>query len=187
MRNESSFAGRLHRVAPAFAGLCLAALACNAPVAAGTLSDAQILGIYIQVNSFDIETALLGRAQAGSDAVRSLAEHVASDHTGVRQAAYALAAKCDVVPMLPPDRNAVADDHGRTLARLLALKGVEFDTAYLQHEAAFHRTAIDAVRTTLLPEAQCADLQAHFREVLPAFEHHLRQTEAASGLVAAGK
>src|SRR5262245_56735272 len=35
---------------------------------AGQLSDAQIMGIYIQVNGFDIDTALLGRSQAGSPA-----------------------------------------------------------------------------------------------------------------------
>ena len=40
--------------------LGLAALA-GAAAAADTLSDSQVLGIYIQVNSFDVETALLAR------------------------------------------------------------------------------------------------------------------------------
>src|SRR6266702_2033120 len=73
---------------------------------AGTLSDAQIVGIYIQVNGFDIDTALLGRSQASSEAVRRLAEHVAADHLGVRQAIYAIAEKCGASPVLPVERNA---------------------------------------------------------------------------------
>src|SRR5262249_36501077 len=71
---------------------------------ASELTDAQILAIYVQVNTFDIETALLGRAQAKSDAVRSLATHVAADHTGVRQNAYALATQCGATLELPPAR-----------------------------------------------------------------------------------
>src|SRR5580765_771831 len=47
-------------------------------------TDAEILGTYIQVNGFDVETALLGRSQASSPAVRELATRVSSDHLGVR-------------------------------------------------------------------------------------------------------
>jgi hypothetical protein len=43
---------------------------------------------------------------------------------------------------------------------------------------AFHQSAIEAVRNTLLPAATCPALKAHFNTVLPAFEHHLTLTEA---------
>jgi len=145
---------------------------------AGTLSDAQIAGIYIQMNGFDIDTALLGRSQASSEAVRKLAEHVAADHIGVRQAIYGIAEKCGALPVLPSERIAAAVEHDETLARLLVLKGAEFDKAYVEHEVAFHRAAIEAVKTALLPSATCPELQAHLKLVLPAFEHHLLQTEA---------
>lgn len=157
--------------------LCAMAAGFSTAATAGTLNDAQILGIYIQVNGFDIESALLGRAQTGSDAVRSLAEHVATDHLGVRQGAFALAEKCKVTPVLPAERNAVAVEHNKTMTKLLALKGGEFDKAYMQYEVEFHRAAIDAVRSALLPAASCPELKAHFKEVLPAFEHHLSHTE----------
>src|SRR4051812_16797262 len=77
------------------------------------LNDAEVLGIYIQVNGFDIETALLARAQAKSNAVRTLATHVSTDHMGVRQAAHDLAAKCAVTPTLPSSRDAAALEHGQ--------------------------------------------------------------------------
>ncbi|MEP6622683.1 MAG: DUF4142 domain-containing protein [bacterium] len=140
------------------------------------LTDAEILGIYIQVNGFDIETALLGRAQASSPAVRELATQVSSDHMAVRQGAYDLAAKCSVSPALPSGRNAVAVEHGRAMTKLMALKGNEFDKAYVQHEVAFHRAAVDAVRQALLPAAACPALKAHFTEILPALEHHYSET-----------
>lgn len=165
-----------HCLAPLILGLGIATLA--GPASADTLTDAQILGIYIQVNSFDIETALLGRALAGSDAVRAMAEQVSTDHLGVRQVAYTLAEKCGAAPQLPSSRNADAIEHGKTMARLAALKGANFDKAYVQYETAFHTAAIGAVRTVLLPSASCALLHAHFKEILPAFEHHLAMTQA---------
>jgi putative membrane protein len=146
----------------------------SAPAA---LSNAEVLGTYIQVNGFDVETALLARAQARSTAARDLAARVAEDHLGVRQAAYALAVTCKASPVLPNNRTAAAVEHGRAMHDLAALSGAEFDRAYLKHEVAFHRAAIDAVRKVLLPATTCAALRAHFTDVLPAMEHHLAETE----------
>jgi putative membrane protein len=183
-RSATLIETHMHIKSP-LAALAVAALACTGPVMAGQLNDGQILGIYIQVNGFDIETALLGSAEGASEDVRSLARHVASDHSGVRQAAYGLAEKCRVTPTLPAERIAAAIDHGKALAKLQGLKGAEFDRAYAQHEVAFHRAAIEAVKTALLPSAQCAELKAHFAQVLPAFAHHLEQTEAVAAKVGA--
>jgi len=171
-RNSSPFS-LLQTAAIAIVGLIAFS---SSSMAAGP-DDAQILGIYIQVNSFDIETALLGRAQGGSDGVKKLAEHVSSDHLGVRQAAQSLATKCNVTPALPTDRNAAMNEHGQALTTLSSLKGAAFDKAYLEHEVAFHRGAINAIRTVLLPASTCPALQAHFKEILPALEQHLAHTE----------
>lgn len=149
----------------------------TAGIAPNAMSDAEVLGIYIQVNGFDVETALLGRSQANSNAVRELAARVSSDHQGVRLAAFDLAAKCKVSPVVPANRDAAAIEHGRAMTKLTALTGVEFDKAYLLHEVAFHRSAIDAVRQSLLPSATCPALKAHFKDVLPALERHLSETE----------
>ncbi|KAF2992181.1 DUF4142 domain-containing protein [Methylocystis sp. MJC1] len=153
-------------------------LTASVPAQAASLDDAQILGIYIQVNSFDIESALLARAQGASAALRKLAAHVAADHIGVRKAAYDLARKCGVTPATPAKRVSAASDHAAAMQRLAALQGAEFDNAYLRHEEAFHAGAIDAAKKLLEPAASCAELRAHLQEILPAFEGHLSQTRA---------
>jgi predicted outer membrane protein len=83
----------------ALAGSAVVATASNSHSTIAAVSDAEILGTYIQVNGFDVETALLGRSQASLNAVRELAVRVSSDHLGVRQAAFDLAAKCKVWPV----------------------------------------------------------------------------------------
>lgn len=165
-------------------GALLAAITMyTGPVQADALSDAQILGIYVQVNSFDIETALLGQLKGASDEVRSIGKMVSVDHTGVRAAAHDLALDIGVLPELPPARLDAARDHDSAIAILHKLNGAAFDAAYLKHEIAFHTAAINAVETLLLPEADSAALKAHFEAVLPAFHHHLQMNiDAAKAL-----
>lgn len=147
------------------------------------LSDAQILGIYSQVNSFDIETALLGQLKGASDEVRAIGAMVSADHTGVRAAAHELAASIGVTPELPPARIDAAREHDAVILNLHKLEGAEFDAAYLRHEIVFHAAAISAVEGLLLPSADSPELKAHFEAVLPAFQHHLQMNlDAAEAL-----
>ena len=100
------------------------ALALAAPVYAGEmLSDAQIIGIYSQVNSFDIETALLGELKGHSDDVRAIGSMVSGDHSGVRQAIHQLASEMGVQPVLPPARIEAAQDHDTVIMQLRGLEG----------------------------------------------------------------
>ncbi len=147
---------------------------------ADDLSDAQIIGIYSQVNSFDIETALLGELKGASDEVRAIGKMVSGDHTGVRAAVHTLAADIGAVPVLPPARIGAARDHDAVILALRDLNGADFDAAYLRHEIAFHTAAISAVETLLLPETENEKLRAHFEAVLPAFYHHLDLNKKAA-------
>jgi len=143
---------------------------------AGQLDDAAIIAIYNQVNSIDIETALVGQLNAQSDDVRSLAAMVAHDHTGVRQAAGDLATKIGVTPTLPAARAAAAKSHYDVIAKLRAASGKDFDRTYLLHEVKFHTEAMAAVKDILLPAAKSEALKSHFESVLPHFQHHLSET-----------
>lgn len=144
---------------------------------AQSLKDAEIVAIYAQVNGFDIETALLGQSRGASAKVRDLAHHVAADHLVVRQGVHSLAQECGVQPLLPAARDPAAAEHDDAMIALSGKSGPDFDRAFLSHEAAFHRSAIDAVKTLLLPQTTCPQLQAYLREFLPAFEQHLAETE----------
>ena len=49
----------------------------------------------------------------------------------------------------PPKDDPAAKAHAEALAKLRSLSGAAFDRAFLQHEAAFHQSVIDAVGSTL--------------------------------------
>lgn len=144
------------------------------------LDDKTILAIYDQVNKFDVETAELGLKKGNSEEVKSLADMVFNDHSGVRKGVKELANELNVKLVLPASRTEAENVHQAVIASLKAKSGAEFDQAYLQHEITFHTSAIQAVREVLLPGAKSPKLKEHFKAVLPAFEHHLAMTLIAA-------
>ena len=152
-------------------------------VSAPALDDGAILAIYNQVNSFDIEIGLLAVNRGHSEEVRALGSMVSNDHSGVRGMASDLATELNLDLSLPAARSQAAADHYAVLAKLMKLEGAAFDQAYLQHEISFHESAIQAIRTLLLPSSTSSKVIEHFNAVLPAFEHHLSKTrEVAQNL-----
>lgn len=142
------------------------------------LSDGQIIGIYNQVNSFDIESALLAVSKAESKKVTHLAKMVSGDHRGVRFAASELAKSISGEVSLPSVRQAAAHAHYLKMVELSKLEGEDFDREYLLHEIQFHKDAISAVRELLIPSSNNSKLVKHFESVLPHFEHHLSESIA---------
>jgi len=140
------------------------------------LSDGNIIGIYNQVNSFDIESALLAVTKAKSKQVVELATQVSTDHRGVRLAASELANSVSAEVALPSMRQAASHVHYQKMSELSRLDGNDFDREYLLHEIRFHTDAIAAVREVLIPGSENNELIEHFEAVLPHFEYHLSES-----------
>jgi putative membrane protein len=143
---------------------------------AAVLDDATIVAIFDNANTFDIATGKLAAKQGQSNEVRQFGAMLARDHAMVRQQGRDLAQKLGVTPT-PPAGDHSAQDQAATLQRLSALRGAEFDRAFLQHEAAFHTDVIAAIKSTLLPAIQNEELKALVVKVAPAFQAHLDMAE----------
>jgi putative membrane protein len=160
----------------AAAGLILAATAELAArsrtVASSPLDDPTIVAIFDAANTADIETGLLAAERGHSKEVREFGAMLARDHQQVRQLGRDLAAKLRVTPT-PPKDDASAKAHAQAMASLRAKSGAHFDRAFLQHEAAFHKSVIDAMQSTLLPAIKNEELRALVVKVAPAFQAHM--------------
>lgn len=141
-----------------------------------SLSDGEIIGIYNQVNSFDIETALLAIVNGKSEKVKKLATDVSNDHRGVRLQAAILAREINAEVTLPVARQDAALYYFQDIDELSNKTGDAFDRAYLLYEIQFHKNALEAVQKILLPTAKSKKLKVHFETVLPHFKHHLNET-----------
>ena len=141
------------------------------------LDDATILAIFDQANTADILTGRLGAKYGASEDVRGLARMVVTDHVAAQQLGRDLARKLGLMPT-PPDNDTSVADCARAVALLQSKTGPEFDRAYLKYEVAFHQSAVDAVKGTLLPAATHPELRDFLKTVLPGFERHLAATRA---------
>jgi putative membrane protein len=133
--------------------------------------DATIVAIFDAANTADMETGSLAAEKAQTASVREFGQMLARDHKAVRQQGRDLAAKLKVTPTPPADPSA-ADAHAKAMASLRAKSGLEFDRAFLEHEVAFHTAVSGAIKTTLLPAIDNAELRALVLKVAPAFEAH---------------
>lgn len=154
----------------------LAASAAVAQDKAPALNDATIVAIFDGANTADIETGTLAIQRAESKEVREYGEMLVRDHKAVRQMGRDLAAKLGVTPT-PPADDAGARAHAAAMKSLRALRGAEFDRAFLQHEVEFHRSVIQAIETTLLPAIQNEEVKALVVKVAPAFQAHMLAAE----------
>src|SRR5688500_17077710 len=150
------------------------------------IDDPTIVAIFDAANTADIETGALAKARGSSKEVREFGAMLTRDHEMVRQQGRDLAAKLGVTPT-PPKPDQGASDHVAAMATLRALKGAEFDRAFLQHEAAFHKAVIDAINSTLLPAIQNDELVALVKKVAPAVQAHMQMAEELAKRVASAK
>jgi putative membrane protein len=140
------------------------------------LDEPAVVAIFDLANTADIETGRLAAERAESKEVRDFGRMLAETHTAVRQQGRDLAKKLGVTPALPKD-DKMADGHAAVMKKLGALRGAEFDRAFLQHEQAFHIAVLDAVKTSLLPAISNKELKDFVTSLAPAFDAHRQMAE----------
>jgi putative membrane protein len=137
------------------------------------INDAQIASIVVTANQVDIDAGKLASTRASSPEVKTFAELMVTDHTGVNKSAVDLVTRLKVTPEDNPTSQSLKAGGEKNVASLKALKGAAFDRAYVDHEVAYHEQVLEAVDKTLVPGASNADLKALLIKVRPAFVAHL--------------
>ncbi|MBU6492657.1 MAG: DUF4142 domain-containing protein [Burkholderiales bacterium] len=136
-------------------------------------TDAQIAAIVVTANQVDIDAGKLAIGRAHAKDVKEFARLMVEDHTNVNKAAVALAHKLNLTPEDNATSRSLKQGGDDNLAKLRTLKGEDFDTAYIDHEVAYHEAVLDAIDKTLIPDAQSSALKALLRQARPTFVAHL--------------
>jgi putative membrane protein len=144
-----------------------------APALAQAPNDAQIAAIVVAANQVDIDAGKLAESKANSSEVKSFAQRMVTDHTGVNKQATELVKKLNVKPEESDTSKSLKAGGEANIKHLKQLKGAEFDRAYVANEVTYHRNVLDAMDKTLIPSAKNADLKALLVKVRPAFVAHL--------------
>jgi putative membrane protein len=136
-------------------------------------SDAQIAHIAVTANSIDSAAGVLAKSKAQSKAVKDFAQTMITDHTQVNKQAVALATKLGVTPEDNDVSRQLQAGAQESQTNLQGKTGADFDSAYIDHEVAFHQAVLDALDKTLIPDAQNAELKELLTKVRPAIAAHL--------------
>jgi putative membrane protein len=168
------------RVTHLLGTIALGVLALSPSVASAhasrAMDDPTIAAIFDAANTWDVETSDIAVKKGTTKEVRDLAAMFSRDHKAVRQQGRDLVKKLNVTPT-PPKDFALAADHEQAMKTLRSTSGKAFDRAYLTHEVSYHQAVIDAIKNTLLPATQNAELKDLQVKVAPAFEAHLKAAQ----------
>lgn len=148
-----------------------------APAGAQQINDAQIASIVVTANQVDIDAGELAARMASRADVKTFAQQMVTDHTGVNKSAVELATRLKVTPQDNDTSKALKAAGEQNVASLKKLTGAAFDKAYVDHEVAYHAQVLEALDKTLIPNASNAELKALLVKVRPAFVAHLEHAK----------
>jgi putative membrane protein len=158
--------------------LCItAAIGSQANAQGSAPSDPQIAAIVVTANKVDIDAGELAKTSSMSPSVKEFAQLMVTDHTAVNKSAVDLVTRLKVTPEDNPTAQSLKKGGDENLAHLKALHGAAFDSAYIDHEVAYHQAVLDALDKTLIPSAKNEELKALLVKVRQAFVAHLEHAK----------
>jgi len=144
-------------------------------------SDPQIAGIVVTANKIDVDAGKLAKSRTKNKEVSQFAQQMITDHTAVNKQAGALAKKLGVKPEDSDTSKSLKAGAADNIKNLKGLKGKAFDTAYVDHEVAYHQAVLDAIDKVLIPNAKNAELKDLIVKVRPAIAAHLDHARMVQG------
>lgn len=159
------------------AAAALAAALTGAAFAQDAPTDPQIAHIAYTAGQLDVAAAEQALEKSQNAEVKAFAETMIRDHQAVNEQALALVEKLGVTPEDNATSQALSEQAAAKLAELEALEGEAFDKAYVENEVAYHQAVNDALKTTLIPAAQNAELKSLLESGLQLFTAHQEHAE----------
>jgi putative membrane protein len=144
------------------------------------LNDAQIAHIAYTAGQIDVDAAKQALQRSHNAEVRAFAETMVRDHSAVNDQALALVKKLKVTPQDNPTSVALTTQAATEGKRLAGLKGMSFDRAYAANEIDYHGTVNAALKGTLIPNANNAELKSLLEAGLALFSEHQKHAEQLS-------
>ncbi len=141
------------------------------------LNDAQIASIAVTANQIDVDYGKIALDKSKNPEIRKFAETMIKDHSDIIKQATALATKLNVTPETNKTTQDLLDGQTKMNETFKGLTGDAFDKAYAQNEAAYHEAVVNAVKNTLIPNTQNAELKSLIESVVPLLDHHLQMAK----------
>ena len=140
-------------------------------------TEPQIAHIAYTAGKIDIAAAKQALTKTSNKDVKAFAEDMVRDHEAVNKQALDLVKKLKVTPEDNDTSRTLSKNAADKLAELGKLKGAAFDKAYVANELAYHKAVDSALETTLIPNANNAELKSLLQTGLKIFQGHEQHAE----------
>ena len=147
-------------------------------VNANSPNDAKTFSTFDQLNSQDIETAILAVTRGQSDAVRMVGQMIINDHIPLLTQMRKMTNNKGV--HLKNHENGRALAHQAMMNSLLNKSSEEFDKAYLDHELRFSQDFVKTLKESMIPNTNDQTLKDFLTTTLVRFEEHLSHINHAA-------
>ncbi|HEY2065401.1 MAG TPA: DUF4142 domain-containing protein [Gemmatimonadaceae bacterium] len=152
---------------------------------ANAMTDANILAKEKGGDSAEVAIGQFARTHASDPQVKAYAALLVHDHSKGEKDVVALATKLTVTPQ-PPANDTTSQETAHTIDHLTALKGYDFDTAFVHHEIADHQTDIDDAHKAAAA-AQNPEVKSLVEKSLPELQKHLDRAQELDKKLSAAK
>lgn len=140
-------------------------------------TDPQIAHIAYTAGVIDIAAAKQALTKSSNKDVKAFAEDMVRDHEAVNKQALDLVKKLKVTPEDNDTSKTLSKNAAAKLDELGKLNGAAFDKAYVANEVAYHKAVDSALKTTLIPSANNAELKGLLQTGLKIFQGHEQHAE----------
>ena len=152
---------------------------------AAPLSDAEIVGVMNTVDQHEINAANKSmKMKMGKDA-NEYAKMLKMHHTDNMAKTKKMAKQIRLKPATSPVADTLRSKGAREVKAMTALKGAEFEKAYIDAEVNGHTEVLQMLDSQLIPAAKNDTLKTHLTEVRGHIATHLEQGKRMQGANAA--
>ncbi|MDQ3282759.1 MAG: DUF4142 domain-containing protein [Acidobacteriota bacterium] len=144
-----------------------------------TVTDADAGAIARTINNGEIELAQFALTSASSQQVRDFAQMMITEH----QNANAALESGGYGTMRNPVTSVLDKQVDMKMSMLRGMSGPEFDRAYIGSQIEMHQTALETMRTTLMPSAQDRKLRSTLEMMRDRTQMHLDQAREIQRMI----
>ncbi len=140
-------------------------------------SDPQIAHIAVTAGEIDVKAAQMALKNSKNKDVRDFAAAMVRDHKKVNEQAAVLMRELRAQPEDNATSKTLVAQAKQDREQIRALKGADFDRAYIEHEVAYHKAINSQLADTLIPAARAPQLKAFLEQGLGLFQAHQQHAE----------
>jgi putative membrane protein len=152
----------------------------QAPVA-GAMTDASIAAVASASNQNEIETSRVALQNGENAGVKQFAQRMVDDHTRMEQDMTQLLRSKGMTPEENAQSTQIKQTAQAAVQAMQAMTGRQLDSAYVAHQVQSHQTTLQALESTLIPNAKDPQVKALLEKARPAVAAHLADAQKLQG------